>query len=153
MYFDGSEDPLAADEWMRNMEDNLHLSKYDRAGWVDLVKSQLKENARSWWDAAEELLVQPVSWATFKTRFYAEYFPKAGRRELRDKFMNLKQDGRPVEKYHLEFYRLCGFGSELVKDPEDRAEKFLKGMDIRLKGKMTTTDMESYEKLLIAAKR
>ena len=87
MYFDGSEDPLGADEWLSNMEDNLYLSKYDPAGWVDLVKRQLKDNARSWWNAAEKLLVQPVSWATFKTKFNAEFFPKAARRELRDKFM------------------------------------------------------------------
>ena len=120
-YFDGTGGPLAAEEWMRGTEDTLELLKYDLAGWVDLVKKQLKANARSWWDAVEVVLVKPITWATFKARFDTRYFPEASKRQLAEQFLQLKQNGRSVEKYHQEYVRLARFAPELVKKDKDNA--------------------------------
>ena len=119
----------------------------------ELVKKQLKDNARNWWDTVEAVLVKPITWATFKARFDARYFPKAAKKDLAEEFLHLRQNGRPVEIYHQEYVKLARYAPNLVKEDEDNVERFLRGMDLRLSNRMTTTDIESYDKLLVAGTR
>jgi hypothetical protein len=152
-FFDGSETPLAAEEWSRSTLDNLHMSRCPEADWIGLVKKQLQGNARDWWDAQADLLEEPITWETFKSRFDEEYFPEAARTELEERFLTLKKGSLSVDQYHQEFTRLSRYATSIVRKPADKARRFLRGLDLSMQTLMTTTDRESYQKLLVAAKR
>jgi len=58
----------------------------------------------NWWNAIKAATPEDqVTWNQFKTRFGDKFIPTAQKSELFRKFLELKQNGRTVSEYIVEF--------------------------------------------------
>jgi hypothetical protein len=89
--FTGTEEPLAAEQWLTDMVNLLEGANIPAADQVKVVKVQLTDVARSWWLAEEMNIEGPVTWNQFSDRFLERFFPKDAKRQMQKQFMNLKQ--------------------------------------------------------------
>ena len=72
-------------------------------------------------------LAAPISWAVFSDRFQTRYFDAVARYELRQRFINLKQDSLTIDGYVAEYARLSRFAPTLVATELDRTRGFPAG--------------------------
>ncbi|XP_047155721.1 uncharacterized protein LOC124826826 [Vigna umbellata] len=75
----------------------------------------------------------PISWAIFKTKFYAEYFPNSVRFAKEVEFLELVQGGMSVSEYADRFKHLLRFHM-LAMNEEWECRKFENGLrgDLKL---------------------
>ena len=86
-----------------------------------LSSYQLKNVAQTWyihWRDNRLLSGGPVSWEIFKVAFLNRFFPREMREEKVTEFINLRQVGRSVNEYSLEFFKLSKYAPSLVFDPK-----------------------------------
>ncbi|MFG1569931.1 hypothetical protein ACDT16_13680, partial [Staphylococcus aureus] len=73
-FFDGSEDAIAADAWLQDIEVILEAARIPEEEKVAVVCLQLVDLARSWWAMLAVDLATPVAWAVFCEKFQTKYF-------------------------------------------------------------------------------
>lgn len=91
---------------------------------VNIIKIQLTDIARIWWQVQGDRLEQPISWEDFTRSFYKRFFLKIVWREMKQQFLNLKKGGRTGDEYAAEFLCLSCFAPYMVVDEEDRVHRF-----------------------------
>jgi hypothetical protein len=99
----------------------LQTAKVPEADQVEAVQIQLEDITRVWWLAEEPRIQKPVTWKQFSDSFLARFFPKTVRREMEERFCQLRQYDMSVDAYAVEFARLSRFAPSMVTDEEDRA--------------------------------
>jgi hypothetical protein len=151
--FTGTEEPLAAEQWLTDMVNLLEGANIPAVDQVKVVKVQLTDVARSWWLAEEMNIEGPVTWKQFSDRFLERFFPKDARRQMQKQFMNLKQWDRSVDIYAAEFIRLSRFAPLLVADEEEKANHFRQGLKHEIQKLMASQPMDTYSQVLTAARR
>ena len=119
---------MEAKLWLKDMTNLLAVARVPALGQVEMVKILLTDIARSWWLAEEERLTRLVTWEQFSACFYERFFPKTAKREMKQRFIHLKQYDRSVDAYAAEFLRLSRFSPSMVADEEDRANRFQQGL-------------------------
>ena len=115
---------MESEQWLVDMTNLLAATRVPAADQVEMVKILLTDITRSWWLTEEERLTKPISWDQFSTCFYERFFPKTAKREMEQRFVHLRQYDRTVDAYAAEFLRLSRFTPSMVKDEEDRANRF-----------------------------
>jgi hypothetical protein len=56
--FDGSEEPMPADDWLATFEDLVDSLRCTDEQKVDYVRLKLKSKAQYWWKATKTLLTE-----------------------------------------------------------------------------------------------
>ena len=95
---------------------------------AELATYQLKDVAQTWyvqWRDNRLLRDGPVTWEIFKEAFLDRFFRREIREEKVTEFINLRQGGKSVHKYSLEFIKLSKYASSLVSDPRDQMSYFV----------------------------
>ena len=67
--------------------------------------------------------------------------------------MNLRQVGRTVTEYEIEFSRLSRFVPQFTTEDKDRAERFLDGLHLGLMKLVATSNPTTYAETLACALR
>ena len=86
---------------------------------AELATYQLKDVAQTWyvqWRDNRLLRDGPVTWEIFKEAFLDRFFRREIREEKVTEFINLRQGGKSVHKYSLEFIKLSKYAPSLVSD-------------------------------------
>jgi len=99
-----------------------------------LATFKLVGSALQWWESistAEERDVLSIQ--EFWVRFDRKYFPLAVYIEMRQKLINLKQEGRTVEEYEAEFTNLLNIVSNEISTEEKKIQKFIDGLTWRIR--------------------
>ena len=65
-----------------------------------------------------------MTWEIFKADFLDRFIPREIREEKVTEFMNLRQGGRSVHEYSVEFIKLSKYAPSLVSDPRDQMSHF-----------------------------
>ena len=104
--FDGSSNPLVAENWIRELEKIFLLTDISETQKVICASFMLKEGASHWWDMIKRAYhtdEHPMIWALFKTLFFEKYFPRVKREEKETEFRSLKQRNFSLVKYERKF--------------------------------------------------
>ena len=82
--YDGSPNPLVAENWIHELEKIFLLTDISETQKVVCASFMLKEGASHWWDMIKRAYhtdEHPMMWALFKTLFLEKYFPRVKREE------------------------------------------------------------------------
>ena len=69
-----------------------------------------------------------MTWEIFKVAFPDKFFPKDIREEKVTEFINLRQGGKSVHEYSLEFVKLSKYTPSLISDPRYQMSHFVMGV-------------------------
>ena len=143
--FEGSADPLDADDWLKDIRKTLNLANCTVENRVKFAAHQLKGVAADWWEnyceAHED--AQTITWNEFAEAFRTTHIP-AGIMELkRDEFRALTQGKMTMSEYLSRFTQLACYGRADIPTEADKTAKFLKGLNPGLKDMRLSTRLYS----------
>src|SRR4051812_6232785 len=132
--FHHPEQPLEADDWLRDITRQLESAGVNALNYVTFVTYLLRGPAAQWWDTHKSSLAEGtvVSWTEFRTTFRARYIPQAIMNRMRTEFRNLVQGSKSVEAYQREFLHLSRYAGSDLPDDAARQEKFRDGLNPEL---------------------
>ena len=148
--FEGSGDPLEADDWLKDIEKKLRAASVSTADKVKFAAHQLKGVAADWWDnycAAKED-PEEIAWTEFAEAFRTAHIP-AGIMELKRKeFLDLKQDKMTVTEYLSRFTQLARYGKRDVASEEDKISRFHDGLTGGLQNMLVAHTFSTFQDLV-----
>ncbi|KAL5541411.1 hypothetical protein UlMin_043455 [Ulmus minor] len=106
--FEGSNDPLAAEEWLRNIERILDFMKLFDHERIMCVTYKLTKDARYWWEVTGQTKdLETLSWTEFVQMFNRKYFNPTMLLSKEAEFNNIQQGNMTVDEAVLQFDRLA----------------------------------------------
>ena len=114
---------------MMNLLEAVNIPTADQ---VRIVKVQLADIAMTWWLTEEAKLTGQAMWKNFTDGFDERFFPETTRKEMEERFINLRQWNRSVDEYTTKFLRLSHFAIYMVADETKRASRFQQGLKLEL---------------------
>ena len=97
--FDGSDsDPIAAEDWLQEMEKKLDLTTCSDEECVGVAAHQLTGAARAWWDTYCDSHRNPanISWGEFVKEFRDYHTPEGAMDAIADEFRHIKQGSERI---------------------------------------------------------
>ncbi|XP_062076389.1 uncharacterized protein LOC133831715 isoform X1 [Humulus lupulus] len=127
--FEGSIDPVQAEEWISGMERILNMMGVQGNERVVCASFMLRKDARIWWEVVEQSRdVNTMDWDGFKQVFNDKYYNSAVLAAKMDEFTKLTQGNLSVTEYAQKFDRLAKFAKDLVPTDKVRADRFVRGL-------------------------
>ncbi|XP_062088884.1 uncharacterized protein LOC133795448 [Humulus lupulus] len=115
--FEGSTDPLDAQDWKSSLEDIFEFMQLSDREKVSCAAHTLKKDAKIWWEVVKQTReVNQMTWAEFELVF-------------NEKFYN---EVVLTAKYARTFDRLAKFAPDLVNTETSRVNRFLEGLQPEL---------------------
>ncbi|KAL5553447.1 hypothetical protein UlMin_040848 [Ulmus minor] len=106
--FEGSSDPLVAEEWISSIPtilDFMHLNECEKVLCATYV---LKKDARYWWETVKmRRNVQDMTWDEFIVEFNQKYYNRMAMRAQQNEFINIKQGNMSVTEAVHKFDQLA----------------------------------------------
>ncbi|KAL5745879.1 hypothetical protein ACOSP7_027025 [Xanthoceras sorbifolium] len=99
--FDGKQDPITADRWLKAIKRAFSQVDTPSEFWVDFAVYRLIGDVVIWWkNLAIQRNMTGVDWEVFEGLFRDNYFNAGHRRMLADMFENIEQGGMTVNEYY-----------------------------------------------------
>ena len=129
--FHQPEQPLDADDWLRDITHQLEFVGVIAVDYVTLASYFLCSPAIQWWDTCKSSLAEGivVTWNEFRTAFHARYAPQEVMNRMKSEFCNLIQGNKTVEAYQREFLHLSRYAASDLPDDASTQEKFRDGLN------------------------
>ena len=111
------------------MQRTLRLIKAFETESVELASYRLLDVAANWyesWELSRGEGAPPAVWDEFTEAFLGHFLPPETRRARVHRFLHLRQDGRSVREYSLEFDSLARYAPAIVAD---RVHQYVMGLD------------------------
>ena len=125
--FEGSFDPLVAEEWLRSIEDIFDFMRLNDHERVLCTIYMLQKDARFWWDIVKQTLnVEALVWEEFKAVFNHKYFHPAVLQGKVEEFNNLRQGNLSVTEAIKRFDQLARLVPHLVTDERERVRRMMR---------------------------
>lgn len=122
-------DPLDADGWITELEKVHIILKCTEEEKVDTVVHLLQGPAATWWKVeVKKKRDGKHTWGQFKKLFFDHHFPITKKIEYVEQFLQLKQAGKTVAEYEIEFSSLARFVPQFTTEDVDRAARFQQGL-------------------------
>ncbi|XP_074346440.1 uncharacterized protein LOC141685226 [Apium graveolens] len=113
--FRGTEDPVEAHAWLKEMEKAFALTNFGKNQKVEYATYFFKGESNYWWETVKALkAAEVITWDNFKRMFLDTYFPRYMQTQMEMKFFELKQDNMTVGEYEKKFTELFRFMGEYV---------------------------------------
>ncbi|KAL5549498.1 hypothetical protein UlMin_004729 [Ulmus minor] len=124
--FEGSTNPLDAEEWLSSMETILDFMELDDRERIICAAFMLKREARYWWESVKARRnVRTMLWADFVYEFNKKFFNPTALSAQQTEFLSLKQDNMTVAEAVKKFERLAKLCPYLVPTEEQRTKRML----------------------------
>ncbi|KAL5545301.1 hypothetical protein UlMin_009085 [Ulmus minor] len=121
--FEGSNNPLDAEEWLSSVQLIMELNDRER---VFCASFMFKREARYWWDSVKARRdVNAMTWAEFVEEFNRKFFNPTAMSAQQAEFLTLKQDGMTVAVTVKKFEQLARLCPYLVPTEEQRVKCML----------------------------
>ena len=128
--FEGSTDPLVAEQWMDLITSTLDFMGVIGNDRVSCASYMLRDDARIWWGVVSQIRdVRAMTWEQFQCLFNEKYFSDVIRSSKMEEFVSLAQGKMTVSEYAQVFDRLSRFAPELVPTDRARRDKFIRGLN------------------------
>ncbi|XP_059291074.1 uncharacterized protein LOC132044598 [Lycium ferocissimum] len=114
------------------MQRTLRIIKASETESVELASYRLRDVAVNWyesWELSRGEGAPPAVWDEFVEAFLSHFLPPEMRRTRVDRFLHLRQSGRSVLEYSLEFDSLARYAPTIVADMADRVHRYVMGLD------------------------
>ena len=98
---------------------------------AELATYQLKDMEQAWyvqWRDNRPLRSGSVTWEIFKAAFLDWFIPREMREEKVVELIILRQGGKSVHEYSLEFVKFSKYAPSLVSNPRDQMSHFVTGV-------------------------
>src|SRR3954469_3277254 len=91
--FHHPEQPLEADDWLRDVTRQLVSAGVNALNYVTFATNLLRGPTAQWWDTHKSSFAERtvISWTEFKTSFPARCIPQAIMNRMKAEFRNLVQ--------------------------------------------------------------
>nr|XP_017227894.1 PREDICTED: uncharacterized protein LOC108203463 [Daucus carota subsp. sativus] len=147
--FKGTQDPVEAHAWLKEMEKAFALTKVGDNQKVEYATYFLKGESNYWWETAKALEPEGIiTWDRFKRMFLDKYFPRYMQTQMEMKFFELKQDNMTVGEYEKNFTELSRFMGEYVDSEEKRAKRFQQGLKPWLRSRVAAFELTTYAEVV-----
>ena len=148
--FSRSEDPLDADDWLRQIERSLDIAQCQDHEMVRFASHQLRGAALSWWEnfRAMQPAGHTITWEEFRTAFRRSHIPAGVMKLKKKEFLALKQGRRTVTEYLYEFNHLARYAPVEVATDEAKQEQFVEGLSEDLQEKLSLIDFPDFQTLV-----
>ena len=148
--FEGSADPLDADDWLKEVERKLNLVNVGPADRVKFAAHQLKGVAADWWDnfCAARGNNQEITWPEFAEAFRTAHIPPGIMEMKKKEFRELRQGKMTVPEYLSCFTQLARYAKSDLAREEDKTSRFLDGLNAGLKDRLVAHDFPTFQHLV-----
>ncbi|XP_008801794.2 uncharacterized protein LOC103715813 [Phoenix dactylifera] len=150
--FEGGADYLAAETWIREIEEMYDALQFLEEVKVKLAVPMLRGNAKFWWIAMKAAVQgkgEQLTWEEFNGKFYNQYFPQSVRLVKQNEFLALKQtENMTVLEYTSKFNELGRFCPQFMEDEISKANKFEQGLIYGIRSRLAVLIFTSYQDVL-----
>ena len=158
--FSGTGGETEAEDWLKRIKQIFNVMEVTEEQKLKLATFMFTSEALHWWEATERLLtpvpidapapvVQPiVTWAQFLQAFNEKYFSDSYQRQKREEFILLTQGRMTISEYDAKFNALSRFAPALVKTEKDKCHKFEMGLELSIKQRISSFQLEIYSQLI-----
>ncbi|KAJ1695434.1 hypothetical protein LUZ63_012132 [Rhynchospora breviuscula] len=125
----------AAEEWLASIKSKFRVCRAPQEFQVELATHYLENAARFWWEDEKlnfEGDQELIPWEWFEVRFNEQFVGELRTEELRERFVNLKQQGRTVAEYTSEFMSLARYAPDIRADVRRYRRHYIKGLRPRI---------------------
>ena len=138
--FDSSEDPLEADDWLREINKKLDIIHARGSDRVLLAAHQLIRTAGEWWDNYSHASENPknIIWEEFQEAFHEYHIPEGIMEMKEEEFRNLKQGAMTVVQYIRKFMKLFHYAIVDIDTDKKKQDRFRKGLNLALRTQLVT---------------
>ncbi|KAH7855338.1 hypothetical protein Vadar_023846 [Vaccinium darrowii] len=164
--FDGSINPVDAENWLKGVERVLVAMGVTDEQRVTLATFNLKGEALIWWEAIQRQLTAPlpgvhplvpqvITWERFVKVFNDQYFPESYRFEQEAAFITLEQEKEKmtVPEYEAKFNALSRYASDMVDTDEKKCRRFKAGLERNVRTRLTSYKQANYADLVDMARK
>ncbi|KAL5560330.1 hypothetical protein UlMin_036541 [Ulmus minor] len=124
--FEGTTNPLEAEDWLSTMETILDFMELRDEEKITCAVYVLRKEARYWWETVKSWrVVQAMSWADFVYEFNKKFFNPTALSAQQTEFLNFKHDNMTVAEAVRKFERLAKLCPYLVPMEEQRVKRML----------------------------
>ncbi|KAL5581166.1 hypothetical protein UlMin_013608 [Ulmus minor] len=124
--FEGTTDPLVAEEWIRSIERILDFMMLTDEQRIMCATYMFTKDARYWWDVAKQTRdLTTLSWIEFVQMFNRKYFSPTVLLCKEAEFNNLHQGNLSVDEVVRQFDQLARFCPHLVSTDNDRTRRLI----------------------------
>ncbi|GMN31454.1 hypothetical protein TIFTF001_050737 [Ficus carica] len=125
--FEGTMDPIAADNWLIDIQVILDFMRLTEQEKVLCASFALKKDARHWWITVQMRRdVTAMSWQDFVAEFRTMYYNREVLAVQQDEFANLKQGTLTVMEAVKKFEQLARLCPELVPSETEKVRIMMK---------------------------
>jgi hypothetical protein len=120
--FGGSDNPMEADDWLREIEMKLEVVHADDRDKVLLAVQQLKGRSLAWWQSYREVNEDAAEmiWTDFVKIFREQHIPSSVMKLKKEEFRKLHQGAMSVTEYLYKFIELSRYALEDVNNDEKK---------------------------------
>ncbi|XP_038987026.1 uncharacterized protein LOC103699180 [Phoenix dactylifera] len=148
----GGADYLAAEPWIREIEEMYDALQFPEEVKVKLAVPMLRGNAKFWWIAMKAAVQgngEQLTWEEFKDKFYNQYFPQSMRLVKQNEFLALKQtENMTVLEYASKFNELGRFCPQFMEEEISKANRFEQGLRYGIRSRLAVLIFTSYQDVL-----
>ncbi|KAL5583161.1 hypothetical protein UlMin_015603 [Ulmus minor] len=124
--FEGTTDPLVAEEWIRSIERILDFMMLTDQERIMCATYMFIKDARYWWDVEKQTRdLTTLSWTEFVQMFNRKYFSPTVLLCKEAEFNNLQQGNLSVDEVVRQFDQLARFCPHLVSTDNDRTRRLI----------------------------
>jgi hypothetical protein len=133
--FGGSDNPLEADYWLREIEMKLEVVHASDRDKVLLAVQQLTGPSLAWLQSYKEINpeARTMIWNDFVKLFREHHIPNSVMKLKRQEFLSLQQRNLLVTEYLHKFTELSRYALYEVDNDEKKQNAFLRGLDPELR--------------------
>ncbi|GMN19613.1 hypothetical protein TIFTF001_039854 [Ficus carica] len=125
--FEGPTDPIAADNWLIDIQVILDFMRLTEQEKVLCASFALKKDARHWWMTVQMRRdVLAMDWQDFVTEFRAMYYNAEILAAQQDEFTSLQQGSMTVMEAVQKFEQLARLCPELVPTEKEKVRRMMK---------------------------
>ena len=125
--FEGSTDPLEAEEWLTSLQIILNFMNLTEQEKVLCTSYMLKKDARYWWETVVlRRNVMAMTWNEFLGEFNEKYYNIVCMRTQQNEFNDLKQGNMSVTEACQKFDRLARLCPYLVPTEGERVRRMIR---------------------------
>ncbi|KAH6788538.1 hypothetical protein C2S51_003544 [Perilla frutescens var. frutescens] len=152
----GTGGPLAAEEWIRELERIFNYLGCPDAQKVTCAAFQFTEDAGHWWEpvtlSINEEQQRNLTWTAFKKLVLGNYFPKAFRKQKEKELMNLEQGDMIILEYEQKFNQLARYDPHLVDTDKKKAWRFEDGLRAEIGAHISALNLTTFSEIVQRAR-
>ncbi|KAL5540689.1 hypothetical protein UlMin_043341 [Ulmus minor] len=124
--FEGSTNPLEAEEWLRSVEAILDFMRLNDQEKISCATFMFKKNARYWWDVVKRTKnLRELTWNEFVVIFNEKYYNATVIAGKTNEFNTIQQGSLSVVEAVAKFEELARFCPILIPDEKERIRRMI----------------------------